>query len=324
MEKLSRNSRVVAITKLLLENPNKILGLNQFSDLLNAAKSTISEDIVIIRELLEKLEMGRVETISGAAGGIKFIPIIGYEKGNKFALELCDLLKDDGRVIIIRELLEKLEMGKVETISGAAGGIKFIPIIGYEKGNKFALELCDLLKDDGRVIAGNFIYVTDVMYNPQIIGKAGVILSSCFKNMDIDYVITVETKGIPLAYEVARNLGVQLVIARRDTQVTEGPTVTINYVSGTSGRLQQMSLSKRSMKPSSKCIFIDDFMKGGGTAQGIKDLLKEFDSELVGIGVLIDNKQVEKKLVDDYVSIVELNSVDKSSIIEVQPSEMFS
>ena len=215
-------------------------------------------------------------------------------------------------------------MGKVETISGAAGGIKFIPIIGYERGNKFALELCDLLKDDGRVIAGNFIYVTDVMYNPQIIGKAGVILSSCFKNMDIDYVITVETKGIPLAYEVARNLGVQLVIARRDTQVTEGPTVTINYVSGTSGRLQQMSLSKRSMKPSSKCIFIDDFMKGGGTAQGIKDLLKEFDSELVGIGVLIDNKQVEKKLVDDYVSIVELNSVDKSSIIEVQPSEMFS
>ena len=271
MEKFTRNKRVVAITKILLENPNKIIGLNTFSELLNAAKSTISEDIVIIRELLEKLEMGRVETISGAAGGIKFIPIIGYEKGNKFALELCDLLKDDGRVI-----------------------------------------------------AGNFIYVTDVMYNPQIIGKAGVILSSCFQDKNVDYVITVETKGIPLAYEVARNLGVQLVIARRSSIATEGSTVTINYVSGTSGRLQQMSLSKRSMKPSSKCIFIDDFMKGGGTAQGIKDLLKEFDSELVGIGVLIDNKQVEKKLVDDYVSIVELNSVDKSSIIEVQPSEMFS
>ena len=73
----------MAITKILTENPNKVIGLNKFSDLLNAAKSTISEDIVIIRELLEKLEMGRVETISGAAGGIKFIPIIGYEKGNK-------------------------------------------------------------------------------------------------------------------------------------------------------------------------------------------------------------------------------------------------
>ena len=95
--------------------------------------------------------------------------------------------------------------------------------------------------------------------------------------------------------KLQRNLGVQLIIARRDTQVTEGPTVTINYVSGTSGRLQQMSLSKKSMKPGSKSIFIDDFMKGGGTAQGIKDLLKEFDNELVGIGVLVDNKEVEKE-----------------------------
>ncbi len=70
--------------------------------------------------------------------------------------------------------------------------------------------------------------------------------------------------------KLLRNLGVQLVIIRRDNKVTEGPTVTINYVSGTSGRIQQMSLSKKSMKPASKCVFIDDFLRGGGTADGIK------------------------------------------------------
>ena len=166
--------------------------------------------------------------------------------------------------------------------------------------------------------------MTDVMYNPEIISKAGVILSSCFIDKKVDYVITVETKGIPLAYEVARNLGVQLVIARRAAQVTEGPTVTINYVSGTSGRLQQMSLSKKSMKPTSRSIFIDDFMKGGGTALGIKELLKEFNSDLVGIGVLVDNKQVAKKLVDEYVSIVELKAVKESSVIDIRPSKMFT
>jgi purine operon repressor len=270
MEKFTRNKRVVAITKILLENPNKILGLNKFSELLNAAKSTTSEDIVVVREVLERLEMG-----------------------------------------------------KVETIAGVAGGIKYIPQIGEEERRNFALEICRQLSDDGRVIPGNIIYMTDLMYNPKIINKAGIILSSCFQGNDIDYVITVETKGIPLAYEVARNLGVQLVIARRDSQVTEGPTVTINYVSGSNGRLQQMSLSKKSMKSASKCIFIDDFMKGGGTAIGIKDLLKEFDSELVGIGVLVDNKQIEKKLVDEYVSIVELKEVDKSTIIGIQPSKYF-
>ena len=146
MEKLSRNSRVVAITKVLTENPNKVIGLNKFSELLNAAKSTISEDIVIVREILEKLEMGKVETIAGAAGGIKYIP--GIEKESK---------------------------------------------------RKFVEDICEMLKDESRIVPGNFIYVTDLMYNPQIISKAGVILSLEFYEKEVDYVVTVETKGIPLA-----------------------------------------------------------------------------------------------------------------------------
>lgn len=267
MEKISRNNRVVAITKILTETPNKVIGLNKFSELLNAAKSTISEDIVIVRELLEKLQMGRIETISGAAGGIKFIP----DMGNEEKINFCN-------------------------------------------------ELCDLLMEDGRIVPGNFIYLTDIMYNPQIVSKAGVILSSYFKNMNIDYIVTVETKGIPLAYEVAKCLGIELVIIRRDNKITEGPTVTINYVSGTSGRIQQMSLAKKSMKPSSKCVFIDDFLRGGGTAQGIKDLLKEFDSELVGTGVLVDNIGIKNKRLSDYIALIELEFDDTTEELRVRPS----
>lgn len=270
MGKLSRNSRLVAIMKIFLDKPNRIIGLGIFSSMFNTAKSTVSEDILIIREVLQKLEIGKIETISGATGGLRYIPSIGTENSKKFADELCEIIND----------------GK-------------------------------------RIIAGNFIYMTDIMYNPEIIEKAAVILSSCFNDKKVDNVITVETKGVPLAYAVAKNLGVQLVIARRRTQVTEGSTVTINYVSGTDGRLSQMSLSKNSMKSGSKSIFIDDFMKGGGTAKGIKDLLHEFDSELVGIGVLVDNKSTEEKLVADYVSIVEIRSVDKESFIDIHPSIIF-
>ena len=56
------------------------------------------------------------------------------------------------------------------------------------------------------------------MYNPQIVSKAGVILASHFQNMNIDYIVTVETKGIPLAYEVAKSLGIELVIIRKRQQ----------------------------------------------------------------------------------------------------------
>ena len=276
MNKLTRNSRIVAITKILMENPNKIMGLNYFSNLLNAAKSTISEDL-----------------------------------------------------IIIRASLDRLRMGKIETITGAAGGVKYVPVIDKDKSLEFAKELCNTLSDGSRIIAGNYIYMTDIMYSPSIINKAGIILSSYFKDIDVDYVITVETKGIPLAYEVAKNLGVELVSARRSAMVTEGSTVTINYVSGTNGRLQQMSLAKKSMKPKTKSIFIDDFLKGGGTAQGIKELLMEFDCELVGIGVLVESNEVHEKLIDEYISIIEVNSVkyetlSKKCEIKMHPSKYFN
>ena len=141
MEKLTRNNRVVAITKLLTENPNKIIGLNKFSGLLNAAKSTISEDIVIVREVFTKLNMG-----------------------------------------------------KIETIAGAAGGIRYVPGINKEEAREFAESLCEILKDESRIIPGNFIYVTDLMYDPTIVSKAGLILSSLFNDKEIDSVVTVETK----------------------------------------------------------------------------------------------------------------------------------
>ncbi len=270
MEKFSRNSRVVAITKILNENPNKLISLNFFSERLNAAKSTLSEDIVIVRETFEKMQLG-----------------------------------------------------KVETVSGAAGGIKYIPDINTEDKKKFSNELCEVLKDKNRVVPGNFIYMTDLMYNPKIISRAGIILAAFFSDCPIDYVVTVETKGIPLAFEVAKNLGVELVIARRDNKVTEGPTVTINYVSGSSGRIQNMSLAKRSIKKGSTCIFIDDFMKAGGTALGIIDLLKEFDSKLLGIGVLVDNINVDKKLIHKYYSIVEFSGMDNNGDALLEPSKLF-
>ena len=37
----------------------------------------------------------------------------------------------------------------------------------------------------------------------------------------------------------------------------------------------------------SKVLFVDDFMKAGGTAKGVTDLMKECEAEVVGIGVVM-------------------------------------
>ena len=270
MEKYNRNTRIAAITKTLIENPNKVMNLNNFTEQFNAAKSTVSEDILVIKDTLSKLDMGRVDTVAGAAGGVKYV---------------CGMSKEDRK--------------------------------------SFIDELCSILREKDRIIPGNFIYMTDIMYNPEIIRKSGVILAAAFIDKGIDYVVTVETKGIPLAYEVARMLGVQLVIVRRDNKVTEGTTVSINYVTGSSKRIQTMSLSRKALKNGSNCIFIDDFMKAGGTASGIINLLKEFDSKLVGIGVLIEDVEASRKLVEEHISIVEFSGLDENETAVVFPSKYF-
>ena len=56
--------------------------------------------------------------------------------------------------------------------------------------------------------------------------------------------MTIATKGISLAYAVANYLNVPVVIVRRNNKVTEGPTVSINYVSGSTKRIQTMVFRK--------------------------------------------------------------------------------
>jgi purine operon repressor len=223
-------------------------------------------------------------------------------------------------ILVIKETLSTLDIGKVITVAGAAGGVKYVCGISEEEEIEFAEELCSILSEKDRIIPGNFIYMTDIMYNPEIIRKAGLILATSFIDKDVDCVVTVETKGIPLAYEVAKMLGVQLVIVRRDNKVTEGTTVSINYVTGSSKRIQTMSLSRRALQSGSRCIFIDDFMKAGGTTLGIINLLKEFESELVGIGVMVDDIETPKKLIGEYVSIVEFSGIDEDKKAVLSPT----
>jgi len=271
MEKLHRNERMGALVKILCDNPNKIFTLNYFADMFNAAKSTISEDIVIVKKLMGKFSFGVVETIPGAAGGVKYIPIVSSS---------------------------------------------------YSKD--FIKKICTRLASPDRIIPGGFLYMTDIIYSPDIVWVIGQILATQFIDKEIDYVLTVETKGIPIALMTAKALNVPLLIVRRDSKVTEGSTVSINYVSGSTKRIQTMSLSRRSIRKNTKSIFIDDFMKAGGTASGIIELMKEFENEVSGIGVLIETKDPSHKLVSNYVSLLTLDEVDEDkSIIKIEPSRLF-
>ncbi len=268
---MKKNKRVGMLMDELLQNPCRLYESRHFCDKYDIAKSSLSEDIRLINDILRDNGSGRIESIQGVGGGIRYIPGISAER--------------------IHELQE---------------------------------EMISALSDPTRMLGGKYLYTSDIMFSGRICEGIARIFAQKFHDLGADYVVTVETKGIGIASHTAFMLGLPLVIIRREAKYSEGSTVSINYFSGTGPdeQIHKMSIAKRAVKPGSKAIIIDDFMRGGGSLKGIQEILGEFDIETVGIGVAIEMKAPEKKKVSNYNSILIIDDIDEESkVISIRPNE---
>ncbi|UJL46479.1 pur operon repressor [Virgibacillus sp. NKC19-16] len=222
---------------------------------------------------------------------------------------------------IIDDVFQREELGFLERTSGASGGVQYIPEFSRDKSIQFIQELRRKLEDPSRILPGGYLYMSDILGDPGQTREIGRVFASAFARQDIDVIVTVATKGIPLAYAVASFLDVPVVIVRRDPKVTEGSSVSINYVSGSSRKIQTMVLPKRSLQEGSNVCIIDDFMKAGGTITGMINLLEEFEANVKAIGVLAEaDDDEEDRVVEEYTSLVKITNVDmKRKYIEVHP-----
>lgn len=273
LKKLKRSARLVEMTQHLLARPHTLISLTSFAERYQSAKSSISEDLAIIKDVFE-------------SEGI----------------------------------------GELHTFAGAAGGVRYIPKVRRERARERILDICSQLEQPDRLLPGGYLYMTDLLGQPALLHEIGLMFATAFAERELDVIVTVETKGIPLAYAAAHHLNLPVVIARRDQKVTEGSAVSINYVSGSSKRIQTMSLARRALKEGSRALIIDDFMKVGGTIQGMIDLLREFRAVVGGVGVFVESGEVrpEDRLLRDYVSLARLAEVDwKNRHIRMLPGNFF-
>ena len=261
MDKIKRNERLGAMARILTDTPNRIHTLSEFCALFGSAKSTISEDIDLISASFERFDLGRIETVAGAAGGVRYRAMPSGEK--------------------VRNILN---------------------------------DLSEKLSEPGRMLPGGFLYTSDVVCESNTAQAMGEILAAQYYDRKPHFVLTMETKGIPIALMTAKMLDVPLVIARRDSRAYEGSAVKINYIAGGgSERIETMALARRAVAPGQRALIIDDFMKGGGTLQGMVDLMKEFLAEVVGVGVMIATAKPEKKRVEGAKALLILEGFEQET-----------
>ena len=252
MDRIRRNERMTAMMKLLSGTPNRIFTLSSFCELFGAAKYTMSEDVDALRRVVRDFDLGEIESVTGAAGGVLFRPRRRRENSLAYIRELCGRLS------------------------------------GTE-----------------RVLPGDYLYYSDILSTPEIVNRMGEIIATEYYGEEPDFVLTMETKGIPVAFATANALGVPLVIARHSSRVYEGSAVNINYVSG-SGNIESMSLSRRAVKENQRALIVDDFLRGGGTARGMVDLMREFNVNVLGLAFVMSTTTPAKKRISGEKSLMTL------------------
>lgn len=261
--KTRRSDRLVDMTRYLLERPRTLVSLTHFSEEYESAKSSISEDLTILKRTFQERGIGLLETIPGAAGGARFTPY---------------MTQDDAK--------------------------------------EFVASLVNAIDDETRVLPGGYVYLSDILGQPWFLQRIGRLIATQYLREPIDAVMTAATKGVPVAQAVAAQLNVPFVIVRNDTKVTEGPTMSVNYVTGQSQRLEKLELSRRSLPMGSRVLIVDDFMKAGGTIRGMASLVKEFEGQVVGAAVVAEGR-VAHRVIDDYTSLIHVDTNKDDGIIHV-------
>lgn len=256
--KYKRSERLVYMTQHLITNPNKLIPLTTYVDKFSQAKSSISEDIRIIKDVFNAEGLGILQTTAGANGGAMFIPKISVERAKA----------------IIAEFKEDLESSE-------------------------------------RLLPGGYLYMSDIMGNPKMMNDIGDLIATMYGDLEIDSVVTIATKGISLANAVARKLNVPVAVIRKDNKVTEGSTVSINYVSGSTRKIETMVLSKRTLKEGARVLVVDDFLRAGGSITGVTNLMEEFNATVVGVSVLVEAKEVANRRFSDYTSLLKVSEIDE-------------
>ncbi len=256
--KYKRSERLVYMTQHLTTNPNKLIPLTTYVDKFSQAKSSISEDIRIIKDVLSAEGLGVLQTTAGANGGAMFIPKISVERAKKIIADF-----------------------KIE------------------------------LEANERLLPGGYLYMSDIMGDPNMMNDIGDLIATMYGHVEVDAVVTVATKGISLANAVARKLNVPVAVIRKDNKVTEGSTVSINYVSGSTRKIETMVLSKRTLKEGSRVLVVDDFLRAGGSITGVTNLMEEFNATVVGVSVLVEAKEVANRRFNDYKSLLKVSEIDE-------------
>ena len=145
---------------------------------------------------------------------------------------------------------------------------------------------------DGIVKPGNVLKV-DSFINHQmdiaLLDEMGKEFCRRFAGKTITKVLTIESSGIAIAYPVARQLGVPLVVAKKSQSVNlDGDLYVAEVESFTHKKTNKVIVSKKYLSADDHVLIIDDFLANGCALQGLISIVESADATVEGLGIAVE------------------------------------
>ena len=109
------------------------------------------------------------------------------------------------------------------------------------------------------------------------------------KAPDFDVIITAESKGIPLAYEAARQSGKNYVVARKSVKLYMTDPISVQVKSITTAAVQTLYLSQEDVArlKGKRVLILDDVISTGESLTAVEELVREAGGNIVGAGAVL-------------------------------------
>lgn len=118
---------------------------------------------------------------------------------------------------------------------------------------------------------------------------------------DFDVLITAESKGIPLAYEMSRQSGKKYILARKSRKLYMSKPIEVEVKSITTSKLQKLYLDIDDMEyiRGKKVLIVDDVVSTGESLAALQVLVDKAGGQAVGNAAVLAEGDAAKR--DDII-----------------------
>ncbi len=126
------------------------------------------------------------------------------------------------------------------------------------------------------------------------------------KAPDFDLIVTAESKGIPLAYEMSRQCGKTYIPARKSQKLYMTNAVCVEVKSITTDAVQKLYLAGADMErmKGKKVLIVDDVISTGESLRALEKLVETAGGILVGKAAVLAEGDAAKR--NDIIFLEEL------------------